>query len=131
MTTSDVDWPPRPKRWDGRFWLTSPASLRLKRYWLGIANSSPRNTTAPLTVRQVGLVSMESSRPWWYEWKKRIGIGAIDVSRVRCPILDTILLPARSLRSLNGMVAHSDYVDQSFRSHADQIGAKRRRALLV
>jgi hypothetical protein len=27
--------------------------------------------------------------------------------------------------------AHSDDVDQSFRSHADQIGAKRRRALLV
>jgi hypothetical protein len=27
--------------------------------------------------------------------------------------------------------ADSDDVDQSFRSHADQIGAKRRRALLV
>ena len=31
----------------------------------------------------------------------------------------------------NGDGADSDDVDQSFRSHADQIGAKRRKALLV
>ena len=34
-------------------------------------------------------------------------------------------------RGQQGLGADSDDVDQSFRSHADQIGAKRRRALSV
>jgi hypothetical protein len=53
----------------------------------------------------VGLEPMERSRLWWYEWRTRIGIGAIDASRARYPTLGTILPPARSLRSLNAMVS--------------------------
>src|SRR5215469_2849815 len=38
------------------------------------------------------------SRQWWCAWQKRSGIGAIDESRVRHPILDMSWRAARSLR---------------------------------
>src|SRR5215831_11269103 len=43
------------------------------------------------------------SRLWWCEWHKRTGIGAIDESMVRYPILDTSLPAARSQRFWNGL----------------------------
>src|ERR1051326_2017930 len=88
-TTSAADWPPRPKGWDGRFWLTWPPSSHLKPCWLGIANSSPRNMTVLAAMGQVGLARLERSRRWWFGWQRRIGIGAIDVSRARYPTWDT------------------------------------------
>src|SRR5262249_26122184 len=36
-----------------------------------------------------GLVPPMRSRLWWCVWQKRTGIGAIDGSRVRCPIWAT------------------------------------------
>src|SRR5262249_17769610 len=52
-------------------------------------------------VHRVGHVPLMRSRLWWCEWRKRTGIGAIDESRVRYPILDTSLPAARSLRFWN------------------------------
>ena len=50
--------------------------------------------------------------------------------------VEAVLLQAKHERfdvtgAIDELVAHSDDVDQSFRSDADQIGAKRRRALSV
>jgi transposase-like protein len=51
------------------------------------------------------------------------GIMAIQLLVEGCSI--------RTVERITGIRGDSDDVDQSFRSHADQIGAKRRRALSV
>src|SRR5262249_44532128 len=57
---------------------------------------------------------------WRCEWRKRTGIGAIDESRARCPILATSLPAARSLRFWN---------DTEWNPHRS--GAGRRHDLIV
>jgi hypothetical protein len=59
------------------------------------------DTTAQPTSDQVGHAPMERSRSWWFEWRTRIGIGAIGASRVRYPIWDMTLRGARSRKFSN------------------------------
>jgi len=59
---------------------------------------SRRNTTAAASADRGVLAPPERSRLWWFGWQRRTGIGAIDASRVRCPIWGTSLPAARSQR---------------------------------
>src|SRR3954453_4821803 len=85
-TTSDVDWQPRRKAWDGDVWRKSPRLLRRTPCWHGIENLSLRNMMAASDADLGDRARGQSWKLWWFAWRKRIGVGAIGGFRVPYPI---------------------------------------------
>ena len=89
---------------------------------------NPGNSGGPLLNNKAEVIGVVS-----FQLRSAQGLNfAIPINYVR-GLLDNFHGPIslEVMRRSLGNTAHSDDADQSFRSHADQIGAKRRRALSV